>query len=65
MQDRQLYEQILGLQSPWRVAEVKLWLDLNEVKVYLEHAGEAPWCCPSVAGNAPFTITRGRAPGGI
>lgn len=46
MQDRQLYEQILGLPSPWRVAEVKLWLDRNEVKVYLEHARDAEWCCP-------------------
>ena len=53
MQDRQLYEQILGLQSPWRVAEVKLWLDLNEVKVYLEHAGEAPWCCPECGRECP------------
>jgi len=53
MQDRQLYQQILGLQSPWRVAEVELWLDLNEVKVYLEHACEAPWCCPECGRECP------------
>lgn len=53
MQDRQLYEQILGLQSPWHVAEVKLCLDRNEVKVYLKHAPDATWSCAECGRECP------------
>lgn len=46
MQDRQLYEQILGIGAPWHVAEVELKLGEGEVHVYLEHASAAAWPCP-------------------
>ncbi len=38
MQDRQLYEQILGIRSPWYVERVELQLDQGKgtVRVYLE-----------------------------
>lgn len=47
MQDRQLYEQILGISSPWYVERVELKLDERPgaVHVYLEHQPEASWSC--------------------
>lgn len=46
MQDRQLYEQILGIGSPWSVDRVELKLGEGEVHVYLTHAASTPWPCP-------------------
>ena len=46
MQDRQLYQQILGIASPWFVSRVELGLEAGEVHVYLEHKKTASWCCP-------------------
>ena len=37
MQDRQLYQQILGITSPWQVERVELALEEGEVRVFLEH----------------------------
>ena len=48
MQDRQLYEQILGIRSPWYVDRVELQLDTNgkgAVRVYLDHQYDQPWLC--------------------
>jgi transposase len=47
MQDRQLYEQILGIQSPWYVERVELKLDGGKgaVRVYLEHQQDRSWPC--------------------
>ncbi len=33
MQDRELYEQILGLSSPWKVTKVELKAEASEVHV--------------------------------
>jgi len=46
MQDRQLYEQILGIGKPWHVTEVELKLAEGEVHVYLGHGSAAAWPCP-------------------
>ena len=46
MQDRQLYQQILGITSPWSVARVELDLKQGIVGVFLEHASDAAWSCP-------------------
>lgn len=53
MQDRQLYEQILGITSPWRVERVELQLEDGEVHVHLAH-GEAMWCCPECGQACPL-----------
>ena len=45
MHDRQLYEQILGIVSPWQVERVTLQLEDGEVHVHLEHAVQARWSC--------------------
>ena len=46
MQDHELYEQILGIASPWYVQRVELKLDSGSVHVYLAHAQTTSWHCP-------------------
>jgi transposase len=45
MQDRELYRQILGIQSPWFVERVDLELAKGEVRVYVQHNPDAEWLC--------------------
>jgi transposase len=54
MQDRQLYEQILGITAPWSVDRVELKLDDGEVHVYLAHKDAAPWVCPKCGRECPL-----------
>jgi transposase len=44
MQDKELYRQILGIQSPWFVERVEL--GSGEIRVYLEHDQDQQWACP-------------------
>ena len=44
MQDRQLYEQVLGIATTWFVQRVELKLEHNEVQVYLGHDPQATRC---------------------
>lgn len=46
MQDRQLYQQILGIVSPWYVERVELKDDDEEVHVHLAHEENVHWRCP-------------------
>jgi transposase len=46
MQDKDLYEQILGIQKPWHVDGVDLRLEPGEVHIYLSHDEQANWKCP-------------------
>jgi transposase len=46
MQDTELYRQILGLESPWKVARVELDVKQQRVDVYAEHADRKTWPCP-------------------
>jgi transposase len=46
MQDVQLYEQILGLSSPWGVRSVELNFDEGRVDIHAEHASGVKWQCP-------------------
>ena len=46
MQDRELYRQILGIESPWYVARVDLQLNEGVIHVYLEHDEKVEWPCP-------------------
>jgi len=45
MQDRELYRQILGIQSPWFVDRVELDQVKAEVRVYVEHNADVDWLC--------------------
>lgn len=54
MQDRDLYAQILGIQSPWQVDRVELKLTEGEVHVYLAHAKAEQWACPECGQPCPL-----------
>jgi len=47
MQDTQLYQQLLGIQDPWRVVNVELDLQEEAVRVYIDFDGpKAAFVCP-------------------
>lgn len=54
MQDRQLYQQILGIASPWFVERVELKLGEGDVHVHLAHDNHTPWCCPECGAECPI-----------
>jgi transposase len=54
MQDRQLYEQILGITAPWFVEQVELKLDDGEVHISLAHHDSARWLCPKCGRECPL-----------
>ena len=59
MRDRELYARILGIEAPWRVADVDLNLPQGEVVVHVEHAG-GPVRCPQCGEVARHYDTRDR-----
>ena len=56
MQDRELYEQILGIRSPWYVERVELKLDKGKgaVRIYLEHRQDWLWPCSECGQECPL-----------
>lgn len=46
MHETEFYQQILGLMSPWIVANVNLDLEAGQVDVHVEHADGAKFRCP-------------------
>ena len=46
MQDLELYQQILGVASPWKVSEVQLDHEEQEIRVRVEHPRGTRFCCP-------------------
>ena len=54
MQDRQVFEQILGIRSPWFVSQVELALKEGEVRVALQHRPDAVWHCPECGQVCPL-----------
>lgn len=46
MKDTKLYEQILGIERPWRVDEVTLKREAQEIEVEIWLDRDAPWACP-------------------
>lgn len=53
MRDKELYTQILGIRSPWQVADVELSVEAGEVKVYVEQEPGAAQCCPKCGKVRP------------
>jgi transposase len=47
MEDRELYQQVLGLTVPWRVSRVKLDVAGGRVDIWAEHAPGERWPCPA------------------
>jgi len=54
MRDRELYEQILGIGTPWFVEEVELRLEQGEVHVFLKHAEREQWACAECGEMLPL-----------
>ena len=52
MHDRELYRQILGIQSPWEVSEVEVDLPATGVTVHIRHSGE-DLGCPQCGTSCP------------
>ena len=46
MFDTELYQHVLGLTAPWRVAEVELDVESTQIHVHVEHAEGSLWPCP-------------------
>lgn len=46
MHETEFYQQILGLTSPWRVADVKLDTTAQQVDVHVDHPEGTKFCCP-------------------
>lgn len=55
-----MYAQILGIRSPWKVAEVKLALAAGEVSVFVERDQTIPMTCPKCGATVPGYDTRQR-----
>lgn len=53
MRDKELYSQILGIRSPWRVANVELALEAGKVEVFVEPEPGAQLLCPRCGKAAP------------
>ena len=60
MRDKDLYAQILGIKSPWRVSSVELALSEGEVTVYVEQEGGIAQCCPTCGEVSPGYDSRRR-----
>ena len=53
MQDHELYQQILGLKSPWLVAKVALDVLQQQVDVFVEHPSGTKFRCPECSLQLP------------
>lgn len=54
MQDKELYQQILGLSSPWTVSGVQLDTEAQEIRVQVEHPRGAKFRCPECDCECPI-----------
>ncbi len=53
MQDKELYQHILGLSSPWTVRDVKLDMENQEIRVQVDHPRGTRFCCPECQQDLP------------
>lgn len=53
MQDKELYQQILGLNSPWSVTDVELVAAEEEIRVHVDHPRGTKFCCPECEQKLP------------
>lgn len=54
MDDKRLYQQILGLTDPWFVQRVELDIKAQRVEVFVEHAAGVRWPCPRCGKPCPL-----------
>ncbi len=65
MQDKALYQHILGLTSPWTFSEVKSDIPAEEIQVRVEHPAGTKFCCPECGKSLLATIMQRIVDGGI
>ncbi len=53
MRDKELYTQILGIQTPWKVSDIELDLKAGEVKVYVKQKSGVKQKCPKCGASCP------------
>jgi transposase len=53
MQDHELYQQILGLKTPWSVSKVALDVLQQQVDVFVEHPSGTKFRCPECSLQLP------------
>ncbi len=53
MRDKELYAQILGIRSPWQVADVEVLATAGEVKVYVIPEPDATFARPTCGAVCP------------
>jgi transposase len=53
MQDKELYQVILGLESPWSVSEIELDTDSAEIKVHVSHPRGTKFSCSECERQLP------------
>lgn len=60
MQDRELFRRILGLEAPWRIADLHLDEESGQVLLRVVRGKGAPLCCPECGKQVPGydTVTR-------
>jgi len=46
MEDRNLYEQLLGIEAPWSVSRIELDVAGKKVNIWVEHQEKIKWICP-------------------
>jgi transposase len=54
VKDIDLYQQLLGLASPWNVARVELDVKARRVRVFAEHAKDGRFNCPECGAVCPL-----------
>jgi transposase len=54
MRDTELYQQILGINTPWKVERVELVIADKRVDIHLTHKSEAKWECPTCGKTMPL-----------
>jgi transposase len=53
MQDKELYQHLLGLTAPWPLSEVKLDMQSQEIHVKAEPPRGTKFCCPDCQKQLP------------
>jgi transposase len=53
MQDKELYQVILGLESPWTVSEVELDIASGEIRIHVGHPRGTKFGCPECERQLP------------
>ncbi|TWU66840.1 hypothetical protein V7x_24110 [Crateriforma conspicua] len=67
MRETEFYRQILGLEEPWFVANVKQDTESQQVDVFVEHPESTtrPLSAPNAESHVQCMTTRGRVVGDI